>query len=240
VTFPRWLLVAAPVLAAGLAPAALAGQQDAAAKAVQILARARVTDARCHFLSSSAHEELAGYSARAETAAIGKLSASITRAAIAVGEAEGRKASCNDTARKDVGETLAAARQAVGAADSGPRQAAAEPATTPAPAPAPAEPPPAPLAAERVASGAMVGGLGYYAGQVKAYYVERKCMHLSARQDDRYWRAIGRIHTATVARNGASAVAPVMRRAEAQARQLACGSNSLRMVEAGYREVTRQ
>jgi hypothetical protein len=220
---PRKLFLFVPALVTGLAAGAAHAQTDGAVQAVTILARARVIDERCHFLSPSLREELIGYAARAEIAAAEQITAARTRAAVKAGEADGRAASCNDAAKTDVRDTLAAARDAIKAAD---RNAAQSDGAG---------------SADQTASmaGGMVGGLGYYAGQVKAYYLERKCKHLSVDQDTRYWQAIGRIHAATVARNGAAAVRPVMRRAEDQASALSCGSGSLAMVRTGYREATR-
>ena len=80
-------------------------------------------------------------------------------------------------------------------------------------------------------------GLACYGHLIEAYYLERQCRSLPKTQADRFWRAIVRLHRATVARNGASAVAPVMNRAERQARDSRCGSAALARIQDGYAKI---
>ena len=56
----------------------------------------------------------------------------------------------------------------------------------------------------------------------------------------RYWKAIGRLHRATVAKNGAASVAPLLRQAERSAGKLSCGGGSLAMVKAGFADTVRR
>ncbi|MGH6853890.1 MAG: hypothetical protein ACREDX_00315 [Aestuariivirga sp.] len=219
------LLITVPILFLPLGAAAVKpalASEIAAEQAVQILTRARVADTLCIFLSTSLHEELSRYAARAEIAAAHQTSVDTARNAIAAGEAEGQAAPCSEATRTDVGDTLSAARDAVKAADSGRgiKQMA--------------------LREARRDPQAGVGGLGYYATAVNAYYAERKCRHLSAKQDMRYWKAIGRLHRRTVAQNGAAAVAPVMRGAERSANAQSCGNNTRMIVQAGFAATIEQ
>ena len=215
-------ILAMPLAAAGLRPAFAEGV--AAQEAVQILTRARIADQRCQILQGAEHEELARYTARAEAAASQQISMEAAKSAVVAGAAEGSAATCDATTRSDVSETLVAARQAVKAADSGQMRLSREQSG----------------GQPDNAGGAETGQLEFYAGQVKAYYLERKCRHLSAEQDMRYWKAIGHIHQAAVARNGASAVAPVMRRAETSATATSCGGETLVAVKAGFAGAIRR
>lgn len=205
--------------AAPLADAATAG----AAQALQILTRARVSDERCHFLSAAQHDELARYTARAEVAASQQLSTGIASTAVRNGTAEGQAVACTDAAKADVAETLAAARQAVNAADG--RRGSSPPPRQVTRA-APETQPPGPRG--------RVGSLAYYGSQIRPYYLERRCRMLSPAQDARYWRAITRLHQATVARNGYAAVSALMHRAEVSASTRSCGGEALATIRAGY------
>ncbi len=89
------------------------GQDAAPTQAIHFLAQAQAVNDTCHFLSDSARDELAGYVARAEVAAVEKLGPAAVRAAMIQGRAEGKAAGCTETARGNLNETLIAARQAV-------------------------------------------------------------------------------------------------------------------------------
>ncbi|MFT3986195.1 hypothetical protein [Aestuariivirga sp.] len=218
------MLISLPILVLPLAgmsvnPAHAASPSE---EAVRYLARAQQTDSKCHFLSSPQRNELARYAARAQLAAASQMSSGAARNAASRGAAEGRAQPCTAATKSDVVDTLVAARTAVAAADRGQNTP-----TTAAPAS---------NASIALASGPR-GGLKFYSGQVKAYYIERKCKHLSASQDRRYWQAIGDLHRETVARNGSASVAPVMRNAEASANSLSCGAATEAAVEQGYETV---
>ena len=207
------------VLGAGKAPAA-----GAAEEAVRILAGARTADARCGILSGSETAELDRYLARAEIAAASHASPKAARAAAATGSAEGRAMACTAETQTDVRETLEAARQAVAAANA-------------------AEPPEKPVrkADVKVKTGektrASGSGLARYDRIVQAYYLERECRSLSRAEADRFWKGIVRLHRNTVASNGVSAVAPVMRKAERRAQNAGCGSTVEARIRDGYEEV---
>ena len=215
-------LILPAIAAMALASAAGAGSPGAA-QALQILTRARVADERCHILSPAQHDELARYSARAELAAAQQLSASMASTAVRAGEAEGRAATCTETLRSDVNDTLTAARQAVQRADSGNFSAGQT---------APAVPPAAASLAEVPRRPG--GGLAVYADQLRPYYLERKCRLLSPNQDRRYWQAITRLHQATVAGRGYPAVRAAMHRAEVSAATRSCAGDALLAIKAGF------
>ena len=104
-----WGLLSAPGQAA----------EEGPALAAYYLAHAQAVNEACQFLSDQAREELSGYVARAEVAAVEKIGVAGTRDAMARGRAEGRAAGCREDARSSLNETLMAARQAVAQADGG-------------------------------------------------------------------------------------------------------------------------
>lgn len=217
------LLITIPVilltpLAGGLRPVLAEGAP--AQQAVEILARAKAADNRCQVLSAAERDELGRYSARAEIAAASQVSVEAAQSARHRGEAAGVSSACTSAIEADVRQTLVAARDAVAAGrGEGRRQRTRriEPvSTTPAKS---------------------ASGLARYGHLIEAYYLERQCRTLPKTHADRFWRAIVRLHRATVARNGASAVAPVMNRAERQARDSRCGSAALARIQDGYAKI---
>lgn len=108
ITLPVMLL---PLVAAGARP----GLADAAGveQAVEILARAKAADSRCHILSEGERDELGRYAARAEIAAASRISVTAARTARSRGDAAGSAADCGATVATDVRDTLAAAREAI-------------------------------------------------------------------------------------------------------------------------------
>jgi hypothetical protein len=206
----------------GLSLAAPAGAEEIGAEqATEMLKRAEVADSRCHFLTSSLHDELSRYAAKAEIAAASQTSTNAAQIAATAGKVEGNKAPCDEATRMEVGQLLRAAREAINAGATGQRVARFTPGA-------------AAVKPKAVAAAAKVAGLGDYGEQVKAYYVERKCRHLSALQDNRYWQAITRIYQATVAQNGVGWVARTQARAEAEANRLHCGGDTLLIVKQGF------
>lgn len=222
ITLTRFLITIPVILltplAGGLRPALAEGAP--AQQAVEILARARAADNHCHVLSSTERDELGRYSARAEIAAASQVSVEAAQSARQRGETAGTSSGCSSTTAADIRETLGAARDAIaaGGGDNRPqRTRRIEPASA-----APAR---------------SAAGLARYGQLVGAYYLERQCRSLSKPQADRFWRAIVRLHRATVARNGARTVAPVMHDAERQARGSSCGAAALARIQDGYSEI---
>lgn len=217
ITLPLLLMPLPLVIASS--PASAAG--TAAQEAVRILSRARTADSRCQFLSRQERAELGRYTARAEIAAASQISAAAAKAAAAAGRSEGKSAACSEDTRADVRETLQAAREAI-AASNPPRRKTGAAQTT--------DGEDEDLKKQRPVR------LDHYRSVVTAYYVERRCRHLSKPQADRFWRAIVRIHKSTVLHSGAGAVSRVMRRAERAAGSVSCGHDSTVMVKAGFAE----
>ena len=202
----------------------LHAQSAPAQQAVEILSRAKAADGKCQVLSAGERDELARYSARAEIAAASQVSVDKARAARSRGETAGKSADCSSNTTADVRETLTAAREAIAVTDAkptAPRVSKAKPARK-------ADPKPGKPGGS---------GLSAYGQIVAAYYVERQCRHLSRGDADRFWRRIVKLHRATVARYGASAVAPLKRSAERQARRASCGTTTLSQVKSGFGEI---
>ena len=222
ITLTRFLITIPVILltplAAGLRPALAEGAP--AQQAVEILARAKAADNHCHVLSAAERDELGRYSARAEIAAASQVSVEAAQSARQRGETAGVSSGCSSVTEADIRETLVAAREAVAAGGSGnsrQRTRRIEPVSA---------------APQKSAN-----DLARYGHLVEAYYLERQCRSLPKPQADRFWRAIVQLHRATVARNGARTVAPVMNRAERQARDSRCGSATLARIQDGYAEI---
>ena len=228
IALPVALLPALTLFGGGLHAQGVPAQQ-----AVEILSRAKAADGKCQVLSAGERDELARYSARAEIAAASQVSVDKARGARSRGEAAGKAAECSTNTSADVRETLTAAREAIAATDAkptAPRASKTKPARKevltpgkPAVRPAPQKP-----------GGP---GLSAYGEIIAAYYVERRCRHLSRGDANRFWRRVVTLHRATVARFGASAVAPLKRGAERQARRVSCGGTTLAQVKSGFGEV---
>lgn len=200
-------------------PQAVAAASDEA-QAVKLLVQARTADTRCKFLSKTLHNELVSYAARAEVAANGKIPASQVRAAFSSGTSVGRAMPCNEATRKDVAETLEVARDAIRGSD------------------ASVEEPPERSAEEDTvarATGEAEDSFAFsYQSLVKAYFVERRCRHLSEKQDIRFWKQVVSRQKSLARKVGASAVARQTRAAEAAADGLRCGGKTRRMVNAAF------
>ncbi len=230
VTLP---LVVVPVTGLALKPALAAAPSE---EAVRILSRAMTVDAKCSYLSAAERGELSRYAARAEIAAASQASVKSAKAAAAAGRAEGSSANCSKDAEADTRETLEAARSAVAALAAAPAPDVAEP---------PAEKKPRKQAAAVQAEPddepdfqSKGGSLGRYKTVVRAYYLERECRSLGRAEQDRFYKAMVRLHRATVSASGARAVARVMHQAERNASGSSCGRQALAQIQKGYHEVT--
>jgi hypothetical protein len=230
------MLITLPLLAApfmALKPAA--AEPFTPLAAVELLAKSKAADAKCGFLSGEESQELSDYVARGEIAAAQQTSVDETRAALAQGRKLGAATICGPDAKAELGETLLAARQAmasVGAEDTPPPEdsaaAAAEPVKKKQVAQAPRAAPP--LEERR----GKLPGLKGYGGKAFAYYLDRRCGHLSRAQARRFYAAIIRMHDEALAASGKATVAKALRAAEAKAKTVSCGSQSASLVKSGY------
>lgn len=218
-------LIAAPVLA--LVPrAGLAAMEPI--EALQQLAKSKAADVKCNVLGNAERDELSFYLARAEVAVTRTMPVSDVQGSLASGRITGANAACDTDGRREIAATLAAARRAMAAAET-PRAAKRPP---------------------RMASKSILAGtqslafaaprddLGRYGRQAMAYYLERRCTHLSGfKTRDFYNRIIAR-HQAAVRAYGRPAVTAELRRAESEAAQIRCGEGRS-TVAAGYSDIRR-
>ncbi|MBM3520408.1 MAG: hypothetical protein FJX63_06540 [Alphaproteobacteria bacterium] len=206
-----------------LAPAPAHAAASEEAQAVKLLVQARTADTRCKFLSATLHNELVSYAVRAEAAANGKIPASQVRAAVSAGTVAGRAMPCNATTKKDVAETLEAARDAIRGSD------ASEVETTDRSDDDEDEDFAVGSEDESEDSFAFT-----YQSLVKAYFVERRCRHLSEKQDIRFWKQVVSRQKMLARKIGTGAVARQTRAAEAAADALRCSGKTRRMVNAAF------
>jgi hypothetical protein len=215
-------------------PRSLADEVLSPDAATELLAAAQEINTKCSVLSPSAEEELTGYVARAELATVNRLGVEGARRVIGAGKAQAKGASCDSGSRTLVEGTLEAARHAHAEAESRAVMAAEKSAEKPTKAEKRAAKP-----LPREATAAVSGGLQSYGRQAMAYYVERRCAHLSSREANRFWRLIVARHKEALRQNGVKAVRLTLRRAEAAAAGKSCGSRTAQLVKQNYAALSR-
>jgi hypothetical protein len=184
---------------------------------------------RCTHLDERSHAQLGEISAHAEVEVAQAIGAERVREIMASARAFGeeRGASCNSETREEVllslqlAQDYADARSEV-AAVAPPQPEIAPPASEPARA----------LPNEPVLAEALIR----FGEQTRAYYLQRRCGHLSYRQDYHFWQLIAHQHAQLLRRFGASAIRRMQREAEESANgdAYACGGQTRTMVRAGY------
>lgn len=223
------IVISLPLLAGawmvGIGSMSAAVQDLRPSEAVELLARSEAIDVKCRHLSGAEHDELRDYVARAEVAVASQTSAARAGAAINKGAAAGNATSCGRESEITVRATMDAARRAIAAS----RNAQPEPAA-----------PRAQTAALRTSEPA-VGARGKparYARLAAAYYVERRCKHLSHAQAVDFWKRIVRMHKSVLSSHGPDALTRAKSRAIAKSKSMRrCNSNSAKLVRASYRTI---
>lgn len=213
-TLPLW--VGAPPLKAEVVMSQI--------EALRQLAKSRAADGKCRVLPAAEADELASYLARAEIAAAGRSPVSEVQSAMSLGKTLGAGSDCSTNTTGEVKATLDAARQAMAAAKSAPEpegvdvvEAPVEPERRAVPAPRPRN-----------------ATLAEYGRQAFAYFVERRCEHLSRRDIRAFWAAVVREHRAALSAYGRGAVVRTVKRAQADADATECGARSRQIVRAEY------
>ena len=196
------------------------------ADALRLLAKSKAADTKCNILGANEADELASYLARAEIAMAQRNSVEDTQSTIAVGKTLGSAASCDTATTDEVNGTLDAARRAMAAVEEAESRDSQSLFRVK----------PGRAKAEESAGSRMTVTVERYRQQAFAYYLERRCRHLPARQARSFWSSIVRQHGAALRRDGGRKVAAALRRAEASAESTPCGSESRRIVRAGYSE----
>jgi hypothetical protein len=205
-------------------------QSVSAEEALTLLARGNAADAKCHHLSAGEHQELADYLAKAEVAETGRSSSAEAQSIIATGRAEGRESLCGEESRAEVAATLEAARQAM--ADGESRGAAVADAQPAAPAAKAPENKVAPVKTPTARA-----DLASYGAAAMAYYVERRCGHLSPSDARAFWNLIVTRHNAALKAFGKRAVAAALQTAEATAGERSCGIQTAALVDAAFKSI---
>jgi hypothetical protein len=236
-------LAAVPFIIALSSPAH--AQSAGPAEAVELLVKSGHAAAKCGFLSEAGRDELSEYMAKGEIAAVERLGADVTREAVQSGRRQGEAVLCDAQAQAEVEDTLSAAREAVVASEL--RTASLdEPQkleeksnkdkklTVETAPPKKLDPKPAQTAAKQPK-----GQVGSYEREALAYYVDRRCGHLSQGDANRFWQKIVARHKIALSRYGASAVRTALKQAEAAAASKRCGSQTASLVKGSYDALRR-
>jgi hypothetical protein len=240
-------LLALPII--GVAPKVALAEISSPVQALELLAKRKEIDAKCHRLSPGERQELSDYVARAELAVVRRHSVADAQAAITIGKAKGAAAACDEAALSRVRETLSAARRALAgspepAAESegglvieaktslSMRPSLVEPETS-AP-PTEIEKPKLEAVVEQPKKHRL---LERYRAAATAYYVERRCGHLPRREAQQFWNLIVERHNEVLARNKRRAVAATLQSALAEANTMMCGARSAALVRQEYAAV---
>lgn len=93
--------------------------------------------------------------------------------------------------------------------------------------------------ARRAETRAPRGSMARFKSQTRAYYLQRRCNHLSYKQALRFWKLIAAQHGRMVRRHGAGAVVRAERQAKSSARRARCGARTKQQVIAGLRGIRR-
>lgn len=217
------LLAGAGIIGANKMSAAV--QEMGPSDAVVVLARSESIDAKCRYLSSHEHDELNDYVAKAEVAAARLDGAARASSAVRTGLAAGKSASCNRESEIIVRATMDAARRAI--------------ATTVTAHPASVTPQ-GQRAQKRASVSNLPGSVVTYSRLAAAYYVERRCQHLSHAQAVDFWKRIVRMHNYVLTSQGPDALSAAKSRAIAHAKtQRRCNSNTAQLVRASYQKIKR-
>ncbi|MDH3741019.1 MAG: hypothetical protein OER56_05420 [Hyphomicrobiales bacterium] len=223
-------VVSLPLLAGawvvGIGTMSAAVQDLRPSEAVELLARSEAIDAKCQHLTSAEHQELRDYVARAEVAVAGQTSAKRAGNAVTKGAAAGKTTACGRDSEITVRATMDAARRAIAASDESQPQVASNTQTAALRTNAPA----------RRANASTAS----YSRLAAAYYVERRCRHLSHAQAVDFWKRIVRLHNAVLSAQGPDALSRAKSRAIAKAKKMRrCNANSAKLVRISYRTIKR-
>ncbi len=201
--------------------------------AVKLLSQSASVNGKCNYLSASNHNELNSYLAKAEIAAASMDGTQEARSARKQGARLGKQMACSADSKELVVATLDAARRAMRAAlaqkGSQTRKVARRP---------------APYVEKKVRIDPLLprativvkrGSLTRYRKVTAAYYLERRCQHLSRTNAVRFWKRIVSRHNAVLSKYSTAQVAKAKRDAERAANaQGACGARTAQIVRAGY------
>ena len=215
----RLTLLLVPILLA--LPNSSRAETIAAEQAAQLLARSSALETKCKFLTSSQHEELNGFVAKAEVAMVAKTSVAQANLIMQKGRAAAKQAACSDAEKADIADILNAARQATSTM----RVQSELPKPTTARV-AVATSAPSPVAKKNkktLEPQSKNGALGQYANLTEHYYLARRCNAMSFRAITNLYQNVVSTHHQVVANFGVPAVRAVMQQSESRANATHCG-----------------
>jgi len=227
-------LLVAPLALVGVSPLK-AAQNIGPTGAVKLLAQSRTADARCHHLSQREHAELNDYVAKAEIAAATMSSVAQAQSARRTGNKLGQGMTCDKNSEDLVRATLDAARRAMVAA-----RAQTKKRRSVSHQPVVRQAARQPVQSTTDGTFATISpkntSLTRYRRVTEAYYLERRCQHLSRSKAMAFWKKIVSHHNAVLKKYNKSQVAKAKSGAEIAARKWGrCGSRTAQIVQAGYR-----
>ena len=218
---------------------ASASQDVGPTKAVQLLSTSRTLDEKCKYLNSDEHQELSDYLARAEIVAAGREGSGKAQGAVKTGAQRGAAMGCGNESEIIVRATMDAARRAI---DHARAQAKVQKAAVQKPAKLEKKKQRSTSDSRkkiaRQPAKSLSGGLRSYSQQAAAYYVERRCRHLSQGQAMKFWRKIVAKHNVLIERHGPDAVRAAKNAAISKSRASGrCGSRTANLVRRGYASI---
>ncbi len=194
-----------------------------AEQAMGFLSKSMAVDSKCNFLSASEHDELSALVARAEIALATQSSVEAAKAALNVGRSAGNKTNCDDNARAEINNILAAARTAAAQAPVAKpvvKVSAVKPMTIMRAKPAPVEA--GKMAVNKTIMQPSRPKLFGYASLTERYYVARRCGTMSAPAINALYQDVLISHRESLRVFGKGAVASAMRNSEARAKSQIC------------------
>ncbi len=202
--------------------------------AVKLLSQSNAVNGKCNYLPASQKSELSGYLAKAEIAAASMDGTRQARTARKQGAKLGKQMACNSESQELVAATLDAARRAMRAAVAQKKRSRVKTAKR-RPAPYVVKKVKIDPSLPRATIFTKKGSLTRYRKLTAAYYLERRCQHLSRAQAVDFWKRIVARHNAVLSKYSTSQVAKAKRDAETAANaQGACGARTAQIVRAGY------
>ena len=198
-----------------------------AEEATKLLARSQAIEEKCKFLTSSQHDELSAFVAKAEIAIVAKSSASSAKSIISAGRSLGRSAACSEAEHADVMSIIGAAQQATSTSAkivTVPKLQQEPVALNVAPKKSlviakPSDKEPKAISAHIVET----GSLSHYAQLTQRYYIARRCNTMSYASITNFYKDVVTTHKNAVASFGVPAVRSVMNQSASKADATSCG-----------------
>ena len=231
------IVISLPLLAAawmaGTNSMNAAVQELGHSEAVRVLAKSQAIDSKCRYLTRPEHNELQDYVARAEVVAAVHVGAHAATTALHSGTQAGEATDCGRESETVVRATMDAARRAISTKQRQRKSYAAKRKKRRSQKIG---------SNRRTAEAALLtGSLAKYRSLTAAYYVERRCQHLSHAQAVDFWRRIVRLHNRVLTSQGPDALSVAKAQAIARAKaRRRCNSSTARLVRASYQKIRRR